>query len=179
MIRKSAVAAIAIPAATVVAQGIEVRPQLPKWHPVFPGEQVPIQVWAVGLPSVGTSIPWTTTPGTGQAGTYQGFASAIFNVHASTGAWSNPMVSIPPFIGSPFGNHGVVSGPNVHNINAGVGFNPRSRATVSCCGAGLGPRRWSSRPLGWSKFPRRSCQWRCRRSPALRSNSWCSLGRYS
>jgi hypothetical protein len=90
---------------------------------VAPGAAVNVAVWAVGMPAVGTSMPWTTPPGTGQAGQYAGFLSALFNVSGDSGSWSNNTIA-PPFVGPPFGNPGVIAGSNVNGINTGVGFNP-------------------------------------------------------
>jgi hypothetical protein len=92
---------------------------------VAPGSAVHVTVWATGMPALGTQIPWTTPPGTGQVGQYAGFLSALFNLHGSGGSWSN--WGIAPghgfVIPDPF--PGVIpSGSNVNGINIGVGFSP-------------------------------------------------------
>lgn len=92
---------------------------------VAAGAAVPVSIYAVGMPNVGTSIPWTTPPGTGQAGQYNGFLSVLMDMQASGGSWSGP--TIPGGMGyqvPPFGNPGTPSGSNVTGINIGVGFNP-------------------------------------------------------
>lgn len=85
-----------------------------------PGEQVPVWIYATGLPDVGTPIPWTTPPGTGQVGQYAGFASVLMNLDATGGSWSNLMVG-PGFMP---GGAGVVSGSSVLGINPEIFLNP-------------------------------------------------------
>jgi len=89
---------------------------------VAPGSAVPVSVYATGLPSVGSNIPWTTFPGTGQNGYYQGFASVLMNVNATGGAWSG--LTLPPPFANLWGSAGTPVGSNVHGINLGVAFNP-------------------------------------------------------
>lgn len=95
---------------------------------VAPGSQVQVQVWVTGMPAVGTPIPWTTPPGTGQIGEYEGFLFTFFNIMGTTtdtATWSG--LGFPSGYGLPLPPdppHGWPSGPNVLAINAGVGFNP-------------------------------------------------------
>lgn len=90
---------------------------------VEPGAAVPVTVYATGLPLVGTQIPWTTAPGTGQLGYYQGFASTVMNVIATSGTWSGLAIAPPLLPGSPWGSPGTAAGSSVWGINATVGFN--------------------------------------------------------
>ena len=92
---------------------------------VAPGTAVPVQIFASGMPAVGTNIPWTTGGGTGQIGQYAGYVSSLFNVNGSTtgtATWSGLTIA-PPFVGPPFGNAGTAAGTNVNGVNIGVGFN--------------------------------------------------------
>jgi hypothetical protein len=89
---------------------------------VAPGSQVRVHVWTAGMPAVGTPIPWTTPPGTGQVGQYAGFLSAFFNLQGSSGSWSGA-TWVPPFATpDPFPPH--ASGSNFNGIGVGVGFGP-------------------------------------------------------
>lgn len=124
-----ALTAVAGVAAAVNAQGpaLEIRfSNGTNAITVLPNASVPVQLWAVGLPAVGTQMNWTTFPGTGQAGSYAGFASVLTNLNGSAGTWqpTSPASIAPPFVGPPFGNPGVAAGSNVTGINIGVGFNP-------------------------------------------------------
>lgn len=95
---------------------------------VAPGSQVLVRVFATGMPDIGTPIPWTTPPGTGQIGQHAGFVGAYFNMKGTTtgtASWSN--LGFPPGMGLPLPPdppHGFPSGTNVHAISASVGFNP-------------------------------------------------------
>jgi hypothetical protein len=90
---------------------------------VAPGTVVPVAVWATGLPAVGTQVPWTTPPGTGQSGSYAGFLSILFNLTATGGIWSNGEAA--PGHGFPFGTFAPHPSTHQHlGINLGVGFNP-------------------------------------------------------
>lgn len=124
-----ALTAVAGVAAAVNAQGpaLEIRfSNGTNAITVAAGASVPVQLWAVGLPAVGTAMNWTTFPGTGQSGTYAGFASVLTNLNGTGGTWqaTSPASIAPPFVGPPFGNPGVAAGSNVTGINIGVGFNP-------------------------------------------------------
>lgn len=90
---------------------------------VEPGTAVLVTVYATGLPNVGTPIPWTTPPGTGQLRPYAGFASVLMNLHG-TGSinWSG-LSTPPPFVGPPFGTPGQAIGPSVTGIHTSIGFN--------------------------------------------------------
>src|SRR5690349_4540234 len=84
---------------------------------VAPGAQVNVRVFATGMPNVGTNIPWTTPPGTGQIGQYAGFLSVLFDmrgVTTGTAVWSQQ--TIGPLFFPPGGNPGSPSGTNVNGI---------------------------------------------------------------
>ncbi|MCC6661523.1 MAG: hypothetical protein IT437_11625 [Phycisphaerales bacterium] len=91
---------------------------------VAPGSQVHVRVWATGMPALGAQIPWTTPPGTGQIGRYEGFLSVLFRINGSGGSWSG--IGVAPGHGFPGwpGGGGSPQGSNVTGINIGVGFNP-------------------------------------------------------
>lgn len=92
-----------------------------------PGSSVLVSVYVTGLPALGTSMLWTTPPGTGQHAYYGGFKGSFFNVRAASlgsVAWSN--LTIPPgmgFLPPPTGSAGHQSMNDVVGIAIGVWYN--------------------------------------------------------
>jgi hypothetical protein len=92
---------------------------------IAPGETITVAVGALHDIGCGTTAVWNTLGGSGQTGPYVGLYDALFDVlgSASPGVvatWSN--LQLEPGLNGPGTSPGAVSGLDVSNIKAWVGF---------------------------------------------------------